>query len=62
MLARVAERAEDIDLTTGADGREPGRGTPREAVADLDIERARIALLKQLTRLRVAQKARTRLS
>ena len=60
VLARVAERAEDIDISRAEQARLRAEKRLSTAAADLDIERARLALLKQLTRLRVAQRARTR--
>ena len=61
VLARLAERAEDIDA-----GRAEAAKTRAEqrlsttAAADIDFERARIALMKSLMRLQVAARARTR--
>jgi F-type H+-transporting ATPase subunit epsilon len=60
VLARVAERAEDIDLTRAQMGVNRAEERLAKPSPDLDMERARIALIKQLTRVRVAQKARTR--
>jgi F-type H+-transporting ATPase subunit epsilon len=60
VLAQIAERAEEIDLTRAEQGRVRAEERLTRAAADLDVERARLALLKQLTRIRVAQRARTR--
>jgi F-type H+-transporting ATPase subunit epsilon len=60
VLAQVAERAEEIDLARAEQARLRAEARLSSAAADLDIERARLALLKQLTRIRVAQRARTR--
>jgi F-type H+-transporting ATPase subunit epsilon len=60
VLARVAERAEDIDVDRAERGRVRAEERLARPTPDLDAERARLALLKQLTRIRVAQRARTR--
>jgi F-type H+-transporting ATPase subunit epsilon len=60
VLARLAERAEEIDVARAEHAVIRAEERLKLAAADLDLERARLALLKQLTRLRVAQKARTR--
>ena len=62
VLAQIAERAEDIDVTRAesAKQRAEQRVARPQAQADMDFERARIALLKALTRLQVASRARTR--
>ena len=60
ILARVAERAEEIDVARA----EAAKKRAEERLAgprnDLDFERARIALLRSLIRLQVAARARTR--
>ena len=60
VLAQVAERAEDIDVARAeaAKRRAEERITGRSV--DMDIERARIAMMKSLVRLQVASRARTR--
>lgn len=53
ILARLAERAEDIDVARA----ETARKRAEERLthkADIDYERARVALLKSLTRLQVS--------
>jgi F-type H+-transporting ATPase subunit epsilon len=60
ILAQIAESAEDIDVTRAEEAEQRAKtrlGTP---VLDMDFERARIAMLKSLTRLRVATHARNR--
>ena len=60
ILAQIAERAEEIDVTRAEKAVERAReriGTP---VGELDYERARIALMKSMVRLQVAKKARMR--
>jgi F-type H+-transporting ATPase subunit epsilon len=60
VLAQIAERAEEIDLARAERARLRAEERLTRASADLDVERARLALLKQFTRIRVAQRARTR--
>jgi F-type H+-transporting ATPase subunit epsilon len=60
VLARIAEKAEDIDLPRAERAKARAEERLARPAPDLDVERARLALLKQLTRLRVAQRARTR--
>jgi F-type H+-transporting ATPase subunit epsilon len=55
VLARVAERAEDIDVERAEAARQ--RAEERLGKADADSERARAALMKALTRLTVASHA-----
>jgi F-type H+-transporting ATPase subunit epsilon len=62
VLAQIAERAQDIDVTRA----EAARKRAEERVArpsgpsDVDFERARLAMMKSLVRLQVAARARTR--
>jgi F-type H+-transporting ATPase subunit epsilon len=61
VLAHIAERAEDIDLARAEKAKvraEERIAGPRNA--DLDFERARIAMMKSLIRLQVATRTRTR--
>jgi F-type H+-transporting ATPase subunit epsilon len=60
VLAQIAERAEDIDL--GRAEAAMTRAEQRIAIpgAEIDFERARIALMKSLVRLQVSARARTR--
>ena|SRR5689334_13369702 len=62
VLAQVGERAQDIDVARAerAKQRAEQRLSQMMTQVDLDIERARIALLKSLLRLQVAARARTR--
>jgi F-type H+-transporting ATPase subunit epsilon len=60
VLARVAERAEDIDLGRAEAARERAQARLARPHIEMDFERARIALLKSLMRLQVASRARTR--
>ena len=61
VLAHIAERAKDIDVprAEAAKTRAEDR-IARFPQADIDFERARVALMKALVRLQVASRARTR--
>ena len=61
VLARIAEKAQDIDVARAEAAKK--RAEERVAAApqpDIDFERARVALMKSLIRLQVASRARTR--
>jgi F-type H+-transporting ATPase subunit epsilon len=66
VLADVGERAQEIDVHRAERARQRAEQllaqtpAPHLSAADLDIERARIALLKSLIRLQVASRVRTR--
>ena len=60
VLAQIAERAEDIDVSRAESAKQRAEQRVARPQADMDFERARVALLKALTRLQVASRARTR--
>lgn len=63
LLAQVAERAEEIDLTRAEEHRrraEAAVQAARSGASDIDLERARISLLKSMVRIQVATRAKTR--
>lgn len=60
ILARLAERADEIDVARAEAAAQRARERLAERVSDVDFERARIALLKSLSRLQVAQRIRVR--
>ena len=60
VLAQIAERAEDIDVKRAEAARDRARERVDRRAADIDFERARIALLKSIARLQVASKVRIR--
>jgi F-type H+-transporting ATPase subunit epsilon len=66
VLADVGERAQEIDVQRAEHAKQRAEHqlaqapAPHMTAVDLDIERARIALLKALVRLNVASRARTR--
>ena len=64
VLAQIAERAQDIDIERAERAKrraedllQTSKPSPQ---ADMDFERARIAMMKSLIRLQVASRARTR--
>jgi len=64
ILARIAEKADDIDRERAEAAKRRAEERLAEAsrggVNEMDYERARIALLRAITRLQVSQHARTR--
>jgi F-type H+-transporting ATPase subunit epsilon len=60
ILAQVAEKAEEIDIARAEAAKRRADERFAKPVADMDYERARIALMKAVTRLQVASRARTR--
>lgn len=60
VLAHIAERAEDIDVSRAESAKQRAEQRVARPQVDMDFERARVALLKALTRLQVASRARTR--
>jgi F-type H+-transporting ATPase subunit epsilon len=60
VLARIAERAEEIDVDRAEAKRQVAERELASRAQDIDLERARVSLLKALTRLQVASRARTR--
>ena len=60
ILAQVAEKPEDIDITRAEAAKRRAEERLAKPSMDMDAERARIALLKSLIRLQVATRARIR--
>jgi F-type H+-transporting ATPase subunit epsilon len=56
----VGERAQEIDVQRAERAKQRAEQRVTRPQADMDFERARVALLKALTRLQVASRARTR--
>jgi F-type H+-transporting ATPase subunit epsilon len=56
ILAQLAERAEDIDITRAEEARKRAESRLGQPKAELDYERARAALTKSLARLQVASR------
>jgi F-type H+-transporting ATPase subunit epsilon len=60
VLAQLAERPEDIDVPRAEAARKRAEERIARPAADVDFERARVAMMKSLIRLQVAARARTR--
>lgn len=60
VLARIAEKASDIDVARAEAAKKRAEERISRPAADMDFERARVALMKSLIRLQVASRARTR--
>ena len=60
ILAQIAESAEQIDVTRAETAEKRAKDRLARSTSDLNVERARLAMLKSLVRLRVASKTRTR--
>lgn len=60
VLAQVAERAQDIDVSRADAAKTRAEERLSAQKADIDFERARVAMMKALIRLQVAARARTR--
>jgi F-type H+-transporting ATPase subunit epsilon len=60
VLARIAEKAEDIDVARAEAAKKRAEERVAHMQPDMDFERARVALMKALIRLQVASRARTR--
>jgi F-type H+-transporting ATPase subunit epsilon len=63
VLAQIAERAQDIDVERAERAKRRAEERLQAKVsqqAEMDFERARVAMMKSLIRLQVATRARTR--
>ena len=60
ILAQVAEKADEIDIARAEAAKRRAEERVSKPAAEMDYERARIALMKSLIRLQVATRARTR--
>jgi F-type H+-transporting ATPase subunit epsilon len=60
ILAQIAERADEIDIARAEAAKRRAEERLNSAVVDMDVERARIAMMKSLVRLQVATRARVR--
>ena len=60
ILAQGAEKADEIDLARAEQAKKRAEERVSRPTVDMDVERARIALLKSLIRLQVATRARIR--
>ena len=55
ILARIAERAEDISIERAESARKRAEERLAQAKSDIDYERARVALTKSIARLQVSR-------
>jgi F-type H+-transporting ATPase subunit epsilon len=60
ILAQIAEKADEIDVGRAEVAKQRAEERLSKPTRDMDFERARIAMLKALTRLQAATRARTR--
>jgi F-type H+-transporting ATPase subunit epsilon len=60
ILAQIAEKADEIDVSRAEAAKQRAEERIGRPHADMDAERARIALMKALIRLQVATRARIR--
>jgi F-type H+-transporting ATPase subunit epsilon len=60
ILADTAERAEEIDLVRAEQEWKDAEQAMKSAQAAADLEKARLSMIKALSRLQVATRARTR--
>ena len=60
VLAQIAERPEDIDVPRAEAAKQRSEERLAQPQLNMDLERARIAMMKSLIRLQVASRARTR--
>ena len=60
ILAQIAERADEIDVARAEAAKRRAEDRLTKPVADIDFERARIAMMKSLIRLQVASRTRIR--
>jgi F-type H+-transporting ATPase subunit epsilon len=60
ILAELAERADEIDAARAEAARRRAEERIAKPSAEIDFERARIALMKSIVRLQVSSRARTR--
>jgi len=58
ILAQVAERAEDIDTQRAEAAKRRAEDRLARPTADIDAERARIALIRALARLQISERIR----
>jgi F-type H+-transporting ATPase subunit epsilon len=60
VLAQVAERADEIDVARAEAAKRRAEERLASIVANIDAERARVALMKSLIRIQVSARARVR--
>jgi len=57
LLAETAERSDEIDIHRAKAAQERSRGRIAGKATDLDVDRARLSLMRALNRLKIAGKA-----
>jgi F-type H+-transporting ATPase subunit epsilon len=60
ILAELAERADELDVARAEAARRRAEERIAKPLADVDFDRARLALMKSLVRIQVSTRARTR--
>jgi len=60
ILAQIAERADEIDIDRAREEQKRAEAQLAKPINTADFERARVSLLKAISRLNVASRARTR--
>ena len=60
ILAQIAESADQIDVTRAQTAEQRAQDQLARPMSEIDLERARLSMLKSLIRLRVAARTRTR--
>ena len=60
ILAQIAERADEVDVSRAEAARKRAEARLRTPSADMDFERAKVALMKSLMRLQAAGNVRSR--
>ena len=60
ILAQIAESADHIDVARAQTAEKRAKDRLARPTQDMDVERARVAMMKSLVRLRVASRTRTR--
>jgi len=59
ILAQIAESADHIDVARAQTAEKRAKDRLARPTQDMDVERARVAMMKSLVRLRVASRTRT---
>ena len=60
ILVQIAEAADQIDVTRAQTAGKRAKDRLARPTQDMDVERARLAMMKSLVRLRVASRTKTR--
>jgi F-type H+-transporting ATPase subunit epsilon len=60
VLATLAQRPEEIDIRAAEEAKQAAENEMRHTISLEDAERARVAMMASIMRLRIAERARTR--